>query len=82
MIVRGEWKDEKPHGLCHFKSDWLEGIGIFTDGKLCGGPMWYELYNKKRTSYSYMQDGKNKGHYKFYFQDNKENVVTDKYSMQ
>ncbi len=80
MEVRGEWKDGKPHGLCHFKSDCEDGIAIFTDGKVNGGPMWIELPNKKRTSYSYMQDGINKGHFKFYYQDEKENVVTDKYS--
>ena len=32
-----------PHGICIFESDQGRGVGVFTNGKIFGGPGWGEL---------------------------------------
>ena len=80
--VKGEWKNGQPHGLCTFESDYIKGAATFTDGKIHGGPMWIEMPDQKRTSYSFMKDGENIGQYKYYYQDNRETKINNYYEKQ
>jgi hypothetical protein len=61
--VEGEWLNGVPNGVCIVDGEKIRGVVTFTNGKLSGGPMWYEdkaLGLRISLEYSSL-DGKVKG---------------------
>jgi hypothetical protein len=68
--IEGEWLNGVPHGVCILETEDRRGVYTFTNGKVNGGPAWWEMKQYgTRTSWEYLDNGEYKGVYREYYSD-------------